>query len=130
MSQTEYRPEQMWAGEIMNECLPSGWKLSYEMELTNLHDVGEIKARFAKPDIVLVDSKHDTWIAIRMNGGYHMKKSQKMKDANQKIILEGNGFKVVDFNVDDMPNLFSNDRVNNRKGAYKEVIKGIQFIWE
>ena len=121
----------MWAGEILKEVLPSDISLLYEVELTNLHDVDGIKAKFAKPDIVLYpDTKIHRRIAIRMNGGIHMKKSQKMKDANQRIILEGNGYKVVDFNVDDMPNLFSNDRVNNRKGAYKEVLEAIRFIWE
>ena len=127
---TEYRDEQMWAGEIIQACLPSRFKMYYEYELTDLRDIQKIKGKFAKPDIVLIDEVRGQKIAIRMNGGIHRKRLQKIKDEDQKTVMEGNGWKVVDFNEDDMPNLWSNDRVDNSKKAYREVLDAILFIWE
>ncbi len=120
----------MWAGEIIQACLPSRFKMYYEYELTDLRDIQKIKGKFAKPDIVLIDEVRGQKIAIRMNGGIHRKRLQKIKDEDQKTVMEGNGWKVVDFNEDDMPNLWSNDRVDNSKKAYREVLDAILFIWE
>ncbi len=132
MSQTDYRPEQMWAGDIITACLPPRFQILYEYELTRLKEVQGIKKTFAKPDIVLLDEARNQRIAIRLNGPPHFKKLQKIKDADQKIVLEGNGWKVLDFDYDKMPNLWTNNREDKatRIGATKEVLEAIQFIWE
>lgn len=129
MSMSEFRPEQLWAGDIIKACLPQGYRFFYELELTDLHDVDGFRAKFCKPDIALT-SQHRK-VAIRLNGGYHNKKSQKMKDANQRIILEGNGWDVVDFNYEEMPNLWTSNRSDKkiRNLATAEVLTRIEFLW-
>lgn len=126
---TEYRPEQLWAGEIINACLPQSYHLEYEKELPDLRDVGEFKAKYACPDITLI-SQHRK-IAIRMQGSIHKKKKQRMKDEDQKIILEGNGWTVIDFWYDVMTNLWSNKRTDKeiRIKATREVLAAIEILY-
>ena len=115
--------------EIINACLPSSYHLEYEKEFTALHDVGEIKAKYACPDIVLM-SPHKK-IAIRMQGSIHKKKKQRMKDEDQKIILEGNGWTVIDFWYDVMVNLWTNRRSDKeiRIKATREVLAAIEILY-
>ena len=126
---TEYRPEQLWAADIINACLPPGFVMGLEHELTDLHDVGEMKAKYACPDIVIL-SQHRT-VAIRMQGSIHKKKKQRMKEEDQKVILEGNGWDVVDFWFDVMTDLWTNNRSDKetRIKATRGVLAAIEFIY-
>jgi len=122
----------MWAGDIINACLPPRFKMFYEYELTRLKVIQGIKKTFAKPDIVLIDEVRNQRIALRFQGPPHKGKLQKIKDEDQRIVLEGNGWKVVDFWYDKMLNLWTNNREDKvtRIAATKEVLEAIQFIWE
>jgi len=131
MVEIEYRPEQMFAVEILKKTLPENYQITLEKEVTDLKTVDHIMVPFCKPDIVLIDTVSPTKIAIRINGSYHDKDNQRMKDMNQRIVLEGNGWKVVDFNYREMPNLFfghANDSNDYNKAVY-EVLQRLQFIW-
>jgi len=129
---TEYRSEQVFAYDILRTYYP---KLTVKMEheLHNLKDVDGIKAKFCQPDITIsfgvkCGTKHvKKQIAIRLNGEVHDRSKQKIKDADQKIILEGNGWQVVDFWYYNMPNLFdSNKTVRKERSAMLEILKGIK----
>jgi len=132
MSQSDYRPEQMWAGEIINACLPSRFTLHYEYELTRLKPIDGITKSFVKPDIAIIDEVHNQYIALRFQGPPHKKADRKMKDEDQKIVLEGNGWTVVDFWYDEMVNLWTNNKFDKatRNLAIREVLTAIEFIWK
>ena len=57
----------------------------------------------------------------------HDGKKQKIKDEDQKIILEGNGWQVVDFWYHEMPNLFDSNKTEKKeREAMWEVLKGVK----
>ena len=55
-----------------------------------------------KPDILIKPLK----IIIRVNGLIHQTKKARIKDADQKFILEGNGYTIIDVNFEDREDLW------------------------
>ena len=129
---TEYRSEQVFAYDLIRSYYPT-YTVKMEHELHDLHDVDGVKAKFCQPDItvcfgVKCGTKHDKKkIAIRLNGEVHDRSTQKMKDEDQRIVLEGNGWQVVDFWYFKMPNLFDSNRTEKKDfDAALECLKVIK----
>ena len=119
---TEYRTEQVFAYDILRNAYPN-FVVKMEHELHDLKDVDGIKAKYCQPDIIILPKK----IAVRLNGEVHDGKKQKIKDEDQKIILEGNGWQVVDFWYHEMPNLFDSNKTEKKeREAMWEVLKGVK----
>lgn len=120
---SEYRQEQLHAAKIIREFIAKDPnKIVCEYEVINLDPVDFNKIDYCCPDIVDLESK----TAYRLMGGIHEKKQRRMKDEIQKEVLEGNGWKVIDFWYYDMPNLFANKRTfQNNALAVQEVIDTI-----
>ena len=55
-----------------------------------------------KPDIIIKTLK----IIYRVNGLIHQTAKQRMKDDDQKFILEGNGYTIIDVNFEDREDLW------------------------
>ena len=129
---TEYRSEQVFAYDILRTYYPKT-VVKMEHELHDLKDVDGIKAKFCQVDITIIfgvksGTKHTVKkIAVRLNGEVHDRSKQKIKDADQKIILEGNGWKVIDFWYHAMPNLFDSNKTEKKEQeAMWEILKGIK----
>ncbi len=127
----EYRPEQMFAGEVIRKIKPKGYEFFYEKEITDLKPIEGTKVPFCKPDIVLINEERKMKIAIRLNGSWHDRDTQRKKDFWQKFVLEGNGWIVVDFNHYEMPSLwFGNKEIwQERQKALHEILEQMQFVW-
>ena len=129
---TEYRSEQVFAYDILRTYYPKT-VVKMEHELHDLKDVDGIKAKFCQVDITIIfgvksGTKHTVKkIAVRLNGEVHDRSKQKIKDEDQKIILEGNGWQVVDFWYYNMPNLFDSNKTERKeRSAMLEVLKGVK----
>ena len=126
---TEYRSEQVFAYDILRTVYPKSI-VKMEHELHGLKDVENIKAKYCQVDITMIDhfeNCDDLKIAIRLNGEVHDRSKQKIKDEDQKIILEGNGWKVIDFWYHAMPNLLDSNKTKKKEEeAMWEVLKGIK----
>ncbi len=111
MVDSDYRPEQMFARDYIEEKHPD-WVIKLEYPINNL----TIDGKPTKPctlDIAIPKEK----IAIRLNGGYHFSSGrQELKDELQKEALIQDGWKVVDFDHYKMINLF-------KKKKNEETIK-------
>jgi len=116
MTNTEYRTEQMLLAKLLRVLLPKS-NIKLEEPLGNLDKVDEIKCKCI-PDILIEDMK----IVIRMMGEIHNKRKRTLKDQDQKIVLEGNGYKVMDVWYDEYPEFW------NPKGF--EQTKIIQAVKE
>lgn len=127
----EYRPEQLFAGEIIKKIMPPSYKFFYEKEITDLKPIDGIEIPFCKPDIVLINQVRNTKIAIRFQGTYHDKSIQRRKDEFQKLVLEGNDWIVKDFKHEEMPSLwFGNKEIwQERQKALHEILEQLQFVW-
>jgi len=83
---------------------------SVEMEcvMNGLEEVDGIKPTIPPPkvDIVIHWSFKYGRIAIRVMGEIHENPRQKIKDEDQRVVLEGNGWKVEDLWYDDFPKTF------------------------
>lgn len=112
---TEYRSEQVFAYDTVRSYFThSNVKMEYEV-----HDL----SKYCQLDIAVLPEK----IAIRLNGGVHEKRKQKIKDEDQKLMLEEDGWKVVDFWYYDMPYLFDTNRTEKKDlEATFEVLKRIK----
>ena len=55
-----------------------------------------------KIDIVILPLK----LGIRVNGLYHKHGQRPLKDEDQKLVLEGNGWTILDVNYDDREDLW------------------------
>jgi len=84
-------------------------------------------------DIAIVSPKRKApGVAIRMQGPVHEKHNRALKDADQRIVLEGNGWKVIDFWYYAMPNLWT-DRRNEAVefSSMTEVMKRMEgLLWD
>ncbi len=131
MVAVEYRPEQVFAGEVIKKTMPKGYQFVYEMEVTGLKPIDGIEIPFCKPDIVLIHHERKIKIAIRLNGTFHENKIRRRKDEFQKLVLEGNGWKVVDFNHNEMPGLWfgNKEKHEERQKALHEILEKLQFVW-
>ena len=107
MNNTEYRKEQMLLADMIRVLLPKS-NVKLEEPLENLDKVDEIECRCI-PDILIEDKR----VVIRMMGEIHNKSRRTLKDEDQKIVLEGNGYTVIDVWFDEYPEFW------NPK-AYKE----------
>jgi len=127
----EYRPEQVFAGEVIKKIMPKGYQFFYEKEVTDLKPIDGIEIPFCKPDIVLINHERKMKIAIRFNGTYHDKDTQRRKDEFQKLVLEGNGYRVIDFNHFEMPSLWfgNKEKYDERQKALHEILEKLQFEW-
>lgn len=109
MSETSYRPEQnralkIFRGFFDKKCI---WA---EYELNDLTIDGEPTAN-SIIDIAIISGENK--LAIRLNGGYHFASDKQIrKDEWQKIAIEQAGWRVIDFNEEDMPILWKNDVVS------------------
>jgi len=127
----EYRPEQMFAGEVIRKTMPKGYKFFYEKEITDLEPIEGTKIPFCKLDIALINEERNTKIAIRFQGTYHDRDTQRKKDFWQQFVLQGNGWIVVNFNHFEMPSLwFGNKEIwQERQKALHEILEQMQFVW-
>ena len=107
MTNTEYRTEQMLLAKLLRVLLPKS-NIKLEEPLGNLDKVDEISCKCI-PDILIEDKK----VVIRMNGEIHYKTKRTLKDEDQKIVLEGNGYTVIDVWFDEYPEFWD-------PKAYKE----------
>lgn len=105
------KSEKALYSEIVNECIDPAVNLievadivKTQFVVRNLQPVEDIKPTNPPPklDIAIPQLK----IAIRVNGLIHRGRKQQLKDEDQKIVLEGNGWTVIDVNYDDREDLW------------------------
>ena len=119
MWDADYRQEQMFARDYIAEIHPD-WELCLEKPIYDL-ELDEKPYRNCVLDIAVMNKS----IAIRLNGEYHFTSSkQGLKDEFQKEALQQAGWKVVDFNFFNMPNLFKKKKKEETvKLAKEEIVK-------
>lgn len=97
--------------EIINNCLPEDITqkeiddiIRLQFKVRNLKPVDEINPTVPPPrlDIVILPLK----IGIRVNGLIHETAKNSIKDEDQKIVLEGNGWTIIDVDWDDREDLW------------------------
>lgn len=93
MGNTEYRKEQMFLADKIRVMFPE-YDIKLEEPLENLMTIDEISCRFCVLDILVETNSRK--IAIRMMGEIHRGSKKTLKDEDQKIVLEGNGYEVRD----------------------------------
>lgn len=101
MSNNGFRKEQMLLAGLIRVLLPKS-NIKLEEPLGNLDKVDEIECKCI-PDILIEDKK----VVIRMNGEIHNKTKRTLKDEDQKIVLEGNGYDVIDVWYDEYPEFWN-----------------------
>ena len=112
---SSYRTEQLLVAKILREM---GYIVYTEYELKNLiHD--ELGTKSCIPDIAIPLQK----IIFRLNGKIHNNKKRKVKDEDQKIILQKNKWIVHDLNEDECPELW-----NQKKYTYEQAKKMIRVF--
>lgn len=104
---SEYRPEQLLIAKLLRDYLKNHYypapTVKVEHVLKFIFMVEGIKMSFCKLDISIPSKR----IAIRVNGRIHEKKKQKMKDWDQRIVLEFNGWRVIDIDESRYPEFWS-----------------------
>lgn len=106
---TENRPEQQNLERLLRSFLPKDYLIHSEFLVTDLKPFGGLEPYLELPprlDIVVLhlDSKKILLkFGFRVNGRSHERAVRKIRDKNQKILLEGNGWKIIDINWDDEP---------------------------
>ena len=97
--------------EIINNCFSQDIPLTEITDILrtqflvrNLNQVEDMKPTNPPPrlDICIPEMK----IAIRVNGLIHQGHRQRLKDEDQKTILEGNGWIVIEVNYADREDLW------------------------
>ena len=78
--------------------------IQLQNRLNNLKPVDGINP--TKPGPMLDISIPSLKIAIRVNGGIHEGRRQRLKDEDQLTVLEGNGWTVIDVNYADREDLW------------------------
>jgi len=111
-----YRPEQMYVAKILRDL---GLNIKIEYELKGLKPFEDIKFPNCVPDIACVDKK----LILRLNGLIHEKPKQKMKDEDQRLVLEANGWKVVDLTPNEHPELW-----NQKKYTYEQAKEILELM--
>jgi len=122
MSDSDYRPEQIFVRDFLPKCFKLPIILDLEYRISGLTIDGK-PYRSAVLDIAVFLSIVGQ-LAIRLNGGYHfVSTKQRTKDDFQKTALEQAGWEVVDFNDYDMPNLFKKKRSTETDKLAEEEIR-------
>ena len=124
MSENQWKSEQYYCYKLLLDIIPENMNVEMEYLVDNMKSVDGIKPKKAILDIAVISN--DMKIAFRINGEIHEKVKQSMKDKDQKIILEGNGWKVYDLNKWDIPELWDNKKYSNivaRKALLREMKK-------
>lgn len=107
--------EKRLTNEIIENCFPLDITqkeldqiLQFQFKCKNLKPILD-GTEWLKPteppprlDIVILPLR----IGIRVNGLIHKGFKQKMKDEDQKFVLEGNGWTIIDVNFDDREDLW------------------------
>ena len=97
--------------EIINNCFGTEIPLKdilrimrTQFRVKNLQLVEDIKPTNPPPmlDICIPELK----VAIRVNGLIHQTRRNRLKDEDQKIVLEGNGWTVIDVDFSDREDLW------------------------
>lgn len=115
MSDNQFRPEQIYCAELFAEVLPKGWKIEMEYLVGFTHwNAEEKQPKKALVDIALL-LPPAIKVAIRLNGEVHEKPRQKIKDEDQRINLEKEGWAVFDFNKSTMPELWDRKTYSNKE---------------
>ena len=123
MSDNQFRPEQIYCCQLLKEIIPEA---NIEMEyLVNLEPVDSIDVKRALLDIAITFSGefeglvfNEVKVAIRINGEVHEKPRQIIKDADQRFVLEGNGWKVYDFWFNKIPEIWNRKKYTNKEAKY------------
>ncbi len=128
---TEYRSEEVFAYETIVEYASKILKvkpvIKMQYEIRELDEVDGLTVDYCCPDIAILEP---TKVAIRLNGQIHENKKRRLKDEDQRIVLEGNGWKVLDFWFYDMPNLYDQNPTKKKtEEAVFEVLKGMKPIF-
>ena len=124
MSENQWKSEQYYCYKLLLDIIPANMNVEMEYLVDNMKSIDGISPKKAILDIAVISS--DMKIAFRINGEIHEKVKQSMKDKDQKIILEGNGWKVYDLNKWDIPELWDNKKYSNivaRKALLREMKK-------
>ena len=126
---TEYRKEQMLLADMIRILLPKS-NVKLEEPLGNLDKIDEIECKCI-PDILIEDKK----IVIRMMGEIHNNSKRTLKDEDQKIVLEGNGYIVIDVWHDEYPEFwnpkaYKDDQVIEKAKSliYKHLGESVESI--
>ena len=129
MNNDGYRKEQMLLAELIRVLLPKS-NIKLEEPLGNLDKVDEIECKCI-PDILIEDKK----VVIRMNGEIHNKTKRTLKDQDQKIVLEGNGYEVIDVWFDEYPEFwnpkaYQEDQIIEKAKSiiYKHLVESVESI--
>ncbi len=104
----QFRPEQYYCYKLLFELMPPNFEITMEYPVKDLKDVDGILSKNALLDIAVISKEHK--FAFRLNGEVHEKKRQAIKDKDQRIILEGNGWKVYDLNKYSIPELWDRNQ--------------------
>jgi len=92
---TQYRPEQLRYLAYLKDELTCNFELEYEVP--NLKTVDCIEPKTVIADIADLTCK----MIYRINGPIHEGRIQILKDEDQKIVLKGNGWHVMDIWYDE-----------------------------
>ena len=114
----QFRPEQYYCYKLLFELMPPQFEITMEYPVKDLNDVDGIFGKSALLDIAVLSKDKQHKIAFRLNGEVHEKKRQSMKDKDQRIILEGNGWKVYDLNKYDIPELWDKKAYTKEQAKY------------
>jgi len=127
---TEFRPEQIRAANIIKKLLAKDQRLKLEYDVTDLLPIDAISCPYCCLDIAILNHLGSSpGIAIRMQGQIHEKHNRRLKDEDQKIVLEGNGWIVVDFWYYAMPNLWNPERNEMIElNTFVEVMKKVDGL--
>lgn len=100
---TQYRPEQLRYYKFLNDRTDNDLALEYVVP--KLVKIDEIEPKTVIADIADLTTK----VIYRLNGPIHEGRLHVMKDEDQKVVLEGNGWIVIDIWYYDYTSLFNNN---------------------
>lgn len=115
---TEYTKSQMRVAEFLKQF----FDIKVEHYIYGLKEIDEIMPTNPPPraDIFILG-----WVGsgkgliIRVMGGIHEGSTQRMKDEDQKVVLEGNGYLVLDLWWDDFDELWN----GTDEEAYESLVE-------
>jgi len=127
---TEFRPEQIRAANIIKKLLAKDQRLKLEYDVTDLQPIDAISCPYCCLDIAILNHLGSSpGIAIRLQGEIHEKHNRRLKDDDQKFVLEGNGWIVVDFWYYKMLALWKRTRDENTElDTFVEVMKAMDGL--
>lgn len=126
---TENRPEQERLYQLLFFIFVKRNKhfiMQKEYVPPNLKEVEGIKPYYEKPprlDIAIIENK-SLKIAYRIMGQIHEKRLRRVRDENQKVLLEGNGWKVIDYWFDRHEALWL-DSPESRRATEKFILEDL-----